>query len=261
MEELVGKLREFGLNEYEAKAFVALATHSSCTASDISEYAKIPQSKVYEIVKSLEMKGLVETWKSKPQRYKAVEPSIALTRIIERRKEKLNSLKRKVRILSEKLVPAIPKDDRESEIWSFSGRREFLEKSSEMLNRSKKYAYGMTRNFSRTSMLEKAMEEALKRGVKIRLLGVEDIPDTTTLARAKWYIDNGTEVRIMKVGPHPRVCLIDGKEVCIRIDDPFKSEFIWSNNDALINLMKSHFDSLWRRAKEIDPKKFKEIGG
>src|SRR6056297_2335517 len=65
-------LQELGLKEYEAKSFVALARRQHGTAKDISETSDVPRTRVYDAVRVLESKGLVETQHSNPQVFRAV---------------------------------------------------------------------------------------------------------------------------------------------------------------------------------------------
>src|SRR6056297_593921 len=65
-------LQQLGLKEYEAKSFVALARRQSGTAKDISETSEVPRTRVYDAIRVLETKGLVETQHSIPQVFRAV---------------------------------------------------------------------------------------------------------------------------------------------------------------------------------------------
>ncbi|MDH5782875.1 MAG: TrmB family transcriptional regulator, partial [Candidatus Bathyarchaeota archaeon] len=53
-------LRELGLTQYETRAYLALVDKGVLTASQISEYADVPYSKIYEVLASLEKKGWVK---------------------------------------------------------------------------------------------------------------------------------------------------------------------------------------------------------
>ena len=65
-------LQQLGLKEYEAKSFVALARRQKGTAKDISETSEVPRTRVYDAIRVLESKGLVETQHSNPQVFRAV---------------------------------------------------------------------------------------------------------------------------------------------------------------------------------------------
>ena len=74
----VDALVELGLTQYEAKCFVALARVPSGTATDVSELAEVPRSRVYETLERLHDLGLVDVQQSDPRRYRAIEIGRAL---------------------------------------------------------------------------------------------------------------------------------------------------------------------------------------
>ncbi|WP_254839100.1 TrmB family transcriptional regulator [Natronomonas marina] len=71
-DQAIELLQQLGLKEYEAKSFVALARRQRGTAKDISETSEVPRTRVYDAIRVLESKGLVETQHSNPQVFRAV---------------------------------------------------------------------------------------------------------------------------------------------------------------------------------------------
>ncbi len=252
-EKLLQELIDLGLSEYEAKIYLILALKGPLTAFEISEAINIPYSKVYEAIKKLKLKTIIEiSFEGKHKKFKAVESMTAIEKIIKQKEENLNRLKNRAKeislLIEKQRISSVP----EGKVWISEGTREFLERVSIMLKKANSYAYGITMKFSRISELDEEIIKAAKKGVKIKLLGIGRF-DELSLARAQWYVSHNIEVRMTELGIQPRVCLIDGKEVCMRIDNPNDSEFIWSDNQALVNFVKSYFDVLWKNAKEFKP--------
>ena len=54
MDEIIERLKEIGLNEYQSKVYVALLKKYPATGYEISKLANIPQSRTYDTLKSLE---------------------------------------------------------------------------------------------------------------------------------------------------------------------------------------------------------------
>ena len=77
IQEAVEILQQLGLKEYEAQCFVGLSQVPSATAKKISEITDVPRTRVYDAVRVLESKGLVEIQHSSPQRFRAVSLSEA----------------------------------------------------------------------------------------------------------------------------------------------------------------------------------------
>ena len=53
------KLKDFGLNSYEAKLWVALLSRGVSTAGELSDIANVPRSRTYDVLESLEKKGFI----------------------------------------------------------------------------------------------------------------------------------------------------------------------------------------------------------
>ncbi len=100
MEKMIEALRSFGLSEYEAKVLLALIAKGELTAKEVAEYSGIPRTSVYDVIKSLMNKGLVEAY-GKPMKFRALN-SEELMRIFSKKVEE------NLRYLREEL-PAIEK--------------------------------------------------------------------------------------------------------------------------------------------------------
>ena len=249
-EVLISDLKEFGLSEYEAKAYLALTLHGQLTASGVTEKSKIPQSKVYGILKSLSGKFLVESWNGKPIKFKAIEPSIGLKKVLERRKMVIANLKEKSEMILEQIKPLKGFETEQFGLWSSSGKLACMEKAAEMLDRAEKFGFATTSRFSRYPPLDNAYVSALKKGIKIKMLGTSKL-DQARKARATWYSNQGAEIRILEMRVHPIIGIIDNKEVSFRLDNSKTPDMIWSNNPALINVFKIYFEELWKKAKRF----------
>ena len=57
--ELISKLKDFNLNTYESKIWVALLMRGSATAGKLSELTDVPRSRCYDVLESLEKKGFI----------------------------------------------------------------------------------------------------------------------------------------------------------------------------------------------------------
>ena len=248
-ENLVQDLRNFGLSEYEAKAFLALSIHGPLSASSLSEKSKIPQSKVYNVMKNLMLKALAESWNSKPQKFRAVKTDHAFRKIIEAKKNEIKKLNDKTNEIIDQLKP-FEKKKEELGLWTGRGRKSFLEKAAEMVDRTKKLGLATTARFSRNPILDNAYSKALKSGIKIKIIGTSEL-DNDKRARAKWYKKQGAEIRILPMDVHPRIGIVDSKEICMRIDNPLESDFFWSNSPALVNIFGTYFKELWSKAKKF----------
>ncbi|MGQ4555314.1 HTH-type sugar sensing transcriptional regulator TrmB [Halobellus sp. GM3] len=74
---LEGVGERFNLGEYEIEAYLAVLEHGELTASEIADRTEIPQPRVYDTVRSLSDRGLVELRESRPMKIVAVDPEDA----------------------------------------------------------------------------------------------------------------------------------------------------------------------------------------
>jgi sugar-specific transcriptional regulator TrmB len=117
--EAVDLLQELGLKQYEAACFVALSRLPHATAKEMSETSDVPRTRVYDAVRVLESKGLVETHHASPKQFRAIpaDEAIGLLR---------SEYRSKTETLRETLQSIDPVDtDTEStpsvEVWSLTG--------------------------------------------------------------------------------------------------------------------------------------------
>ena len=75
--ERVGE--RFNLGEYEIDAYLTVLEHGQLTASEIADRTEIPQPRVYDTVRSLSDRSLVELRESRPMKIIAVDPDDAFS--------------------------------------------------------------------------------------------------------------------------------------------------------------------------------------
>jgi len=86
-ESFLKKIKDFGLNSYEAKIWTALLSRGVSTAGELSDIAGVPRSRSYDILESLEKKGFIVMKIGKPIKYMTIPPE----EVVERVKRKISS--------------------------------------------------------------------------------------------------------------------------------------------------------------------------
>jgi len=69
----LARLQEYGLTEYEARAYLALLDLDMAEASHIADLSRVPRTKIYQALDGLESKHLLKVIPERPKRY-VVQP-------------------------------------------------------------------------------------------------------------------------------------------------------------------------------------------
>jgi HTH-type transcriptional regulator, sugar sensing transcriptional regulator len=81
-QELINKIKDyFGLNVYETKVWLALLGKGVASAGEIAEISRVPRSRTYDVLETLEKKGFTIVKIGKPVKYIGVKPQVILERL------------------------------------------------------------------------------------------------------------------------------------------------------------------------------------
>ncbi|MDF9744827.1 TrmB family transcriptional regulator [Natrinema salsiterrestre] len=117
-QEAVSLLQDLGLQEYEARCFIALNKLPSGTAKEIHEISEVPRTRVYDAIRVLESQGLVEVQHTSPQVYRAVGIDEATQTLRQKYEDRITTLETH---LENTEVQDVEEDDQVQEVWSLTG--------------------------------------------------------------------------------------------------------------------------------------------
>jgi sugar-specific transcriptional regulator TrmB len=256
--DILDVLSKFGMSDYEAKVYATMVILGPTKAGTISKESKVPQSKIYEVLEQLIEKQVVEFLGGRPKEFRAIPPQFGLRTLIQNREKDVSELRSLITQLNGFLKPNESYEEVSEGIWVSKGRGfiEFFDKLSQMFDSSKKYVYAITRDFSYSPQLREAVKKCKKRKIDLKIMGMGSIDDANYY-RAKWYDAHGIKLKVFKTEVHPRIVVVDGKEVLIRLDhDPLKKRFtfhsLWSEDPSLAKVFDVYMKNLWRIAEPVD---------
>ncbi|MEM7825282.1 MAG: helix-turn-helix domain-containing protein [Candidatus Aenigmatarchaeota archaeon] len=254
--ELLEALKDFGLTEYETKVYTTLIFLGPSKVGKISKVSKVPQSKIYGVLEELAQKELVEVFDGRPKEIRAIPPSLAFKNLLQKKEEDLKILKSKINFLTNALERFGNDENFCEGIWVQKNEKnwEVLNRFSEMLNNCEKYAFDITRDFSLTQPFKESIRRCIRNGIKLMAISTIRF-DRESIYRAKWFYDNGLKIKIFETEGHPRVLIVDGKEVAIRLENyskkSFYFQFISSRNKFLTRIFDNYAKTLWKIAKPL----------
>lgn len=91
--ELKELLKELGFNEYEVNAYLTLIKEGPLTAGELATLSKVPQPRIYDVIRTLMSKGFVITIGGRPKRVVAVNPERVFSEIERKYIRKVNLVK------------------------------------------------------------------------------------------------------------------------------------------------------------------------
>ena len=177
-EQAIELLQQLGLKEYEAKSFVALARRQRGTAKDISDTSEVPRTRVYDAIRVLESKGLVETQHSNPQVFRAVSVDEAVNTLQSEYVERTESLRNTLSGLDP--IDGDEQTETTHEVWSISGDQGITSRTRQLIEGATEeliLVIGHEGVF--TDQLVEQLQLARERDVKVIIGTVDDELRTT----------------------------------------------------------------------------------
>jgi HTH-type transcriptional regulator, sugar sensing transcriptional regulator len=256
--DFLNKLKDFGLNSYESKLWIALLSRGVSTAGELSDISNVPRSRAYDVLESLEKKGFIVVKVGKPIKYLAVNPNEVVERVkkkvvqeAEQRNKILSQLKdgdvlEELNTLHTEGIKLVDPTDRSG---SFRGRDKVHEHLQFMVKNAKKSITLMTSKTGaerKFDVLAPALKKAVKAGIDVRVVvpsnASKDVIDAfASFTKVKQHKDANT-----------RFCVVDNKELLLFLTDDNKvhqsyDSAVWVEAPYFVNYFSSLFENEWKK--------------
>jgi sugar-specific transcriptional regulator TrmB len=253
IEDMSNELREYGLTVNETKVFLQLSRFSPNTASEISRLLEIPRTEVYNIVASLQNKGVIEATLDRPTKFNSIPIRRALDTLIEAERSRISTMESKrEEVLKrwEAVYPATPPEEKER-LQLLRGTDQIYARFSDLIARAQNevdvVAFGtdLTRALD-AGILRKA-QDLHNRGVAIRLLtDVKPKALGAEPSHSSWIDICQTESAVESAA---HFVVVDSHELLMFTKLPGgsrtgrkKATAMWTNSLTLVQTMKRLFD-------------------
>jgi HTH-type transcriptional regulator, sugar sensing transcriptional regulator len=257
-QRFLNKLKEFGLNSYEAKIWSALLSRGVASAGELSDISNVPRSRAYDVLESLEKKGFIVMKIGKPIKYIAVEPEEVLERVKQRVKAdadvqtkildelRNDSILTELETLYKQGVEVINPTDLSG---SLRDRTNMYNNMVTMINNAENSvmimttAKGLTR---KSEALKKAIEKAAKRGVKVRIAA----PVNKESKKAAETLGKAAKIKHIDT-IKARFMIVDNEQVSFALLDdekavPSYDVGVWVNTPFFAQTISQLFESVWK---------------
>ncbi len=258
--DFLNKLKDFGLNSYESKLWVALLSRGVSTAGELSDISNVPRSRAYDVLESLEKKGFIIVKVGKPIKYLAVPPAEVVERVKKKAMEEaelkskmLTGLKgsdvlNELNTLHSEGIKLVDPTDKSG---AFRGRDKVHEHLCYMIKNAKKSITLMTSKDGaerKHELLASFLHRAAKNGLDVRV----SLPVTASKEALAGFSKHA-KVKLHQSG-QARFCLIDGKEMLLFLTDDQKVHksydcAVWVEAPQFVDYFASMFDKEWKQGK------------
>lgn len=244
--DLIGNLEEFGLSQYEARAYLTMIGKGSLSASEIAYYSHLPRTKIYLTLKKLEKKGLSVISQQKPLICSAINPTEAFEEIVIIQEKRLMNMK--------KVIDKLQKiNDKSNYLKGLEEKRYFildpkstLQKLSALIENSRTSIIAILDvwGLRLISQCKSLLIKAIAKGVKIKLLISNQCIDSEDLS----FLPNEIIIKVGNV--FSNIIILDSGNI-INIDGGNGKAALFPSNDILGFSYMKIFEEEWKKAIEI----------
>lgn len=243
--------KELGFSEYEAKTLSSLTVLGIASPKEISLDSTVPQNKLYQILRNFEAQGILAVMPVKPKKYQLINLNELISKKIRQEEYKLKELKKEI-----SKIEQIPPKEQQFIFTLIKGQKAIINKLAENTREIRKEILGVQRDWKYWAEGLREMEKIIKKGVKVKLIGVVN---KGNIKKAQKWKQIGCEVKAYnkKFGENPlRFSIFDNKQARITIGKPEiqdSKEYltIWTNSRPLTNTLRNQFLSMWKECREL----------
>jgi len=231
----IDSLKEIGLQEGEIKLYISLLKLNEATATEISKHSGMHRSHIYDLIEKLKEKGLVSfVIKNNVKYFRASDPGNILD-YLDERKENIKKIMPELSKLRD-----ITKETLSVEIYK--GKEGIKTILNDILKEEKDYLLFGNLKFEKIMPL--FIEQFVKRADKLKITERAILESGTKIIPTK----RNEYKYISKEYLFPNAIVVYGNKVATFIwQDPFY--IILSKSDEISQSHKSHFNTLWKIAK------------
>ena len=244
--DLIGNLEEFGLSQYESRAYLTMIGKGSLSASEIAYYSHLPRTKIYLTLKKLEKKGLTIISQQKPLICSAINPTDAFDEIVLLQEQKLENMKRVVEKLQQINDESNSLKGLEEKRYFILDPKSTLQKLSNLVENTRTSITAILDIWGLRLISEcsSSLIKAITKGVKLQFLISNQCIGSEYLS----FLPNEIMMKIGNV--FSNIIILDSSNI-INIDGANGKAALFTSIDVLGFSYMKIFEDEWKKAIEI----------
>jgi len=223
-ERIVGAMKQLGFTQSDARLYLALLKRHPATGYELATASGVPRSAIYNVLRRLEGRGLVNAAGQKPTRYLPLAPERLLGMMEERFHKNLESL----RAALDKLAKRVP----DNRTWTLLGYAAMLDRARALIAESQ-HSVHLSVWRREAEALGEALRQAGAAGREVVLFSFTPLP--ADLGRALSY--GIAESELERHWPHRIILVADRRVVLLGgAQDSEENQALVSEDAALVEM-------------------------
>ena len=257
-DELKQELLKFDLTANQSKVYIFLGKYGSKTAPEVCRALKIARTETYQLLASIQKKGIISATFGHPIKFTALPPTKAIKTLVNAEKERVKSLEKQQKTII-KLWDSIPNfvrektEEEENRFQMLQGPNPINAKLKEMISEAKEEitVIGSEKDYLRFYHSD-FLDDLTGQKCKSKII--------TSCTEKTQYIFEHMDKKQIKCMPgniQDKLCFVmkDGNEMIFftRKDDRSlqSATAMWTDSSSMIYSMKVLFDFIWSNSKSF----------
>jgi len=249
-QELINRIKDyFDLNIYETKVWLALLGKGVASAGEIAEISRVPRSRTYDVLESLEKKGFAIIKLGKPVKYLGVKPHMILEKLknnvrsdAEERIVSLSNIKTtnefiKLEELYKEGINPVKREDLSAAIKGRSNISNYLREILQNASNEVIICTNAEDISLKLKLFQQTLEDLNKNDIKVKIALSGD-------EKLIKQIEKALEIKIKKIDVDAKFFIVDKKEILFYLSKnsgPDDSA-IWLNSEFFALAFASLFE-------------------
>lgn len=250
-QDLINRIKDyFDLNLYETKVWLALLGKGMASVGEVANISRVPRSRAYDVLESLEKKGFAIIKMGKPVKYLGVKPQMILERIktdirknAEERVRSLSKIKEsedffKLEELYRQGINPVKREDISASLKGKSNISNFLKEIIQNAEKEVIICTNVEEIKSKLKLFAQTFSILKKSNIKIKVVLSGDLKSIKE-------IEQKLSLKIKKTDIDSKFFIIDRKEILfyvLRGSDKTEDIAVWLNSDFFVGSFTSLFE-------------------
>ena len=227
MEDSLGHLQKLGFTDYEARAYVALLRDYPATRYQLSQNASIPDSKIYEVVRRLQDKGVITGLQGRPPRFVPLSPDQLVDQLERRTDESLDFLRNS--------FPRLAAEPAVQRMWNIEGYDSIISQAKELLDGAQDEVLAAMWRPEANALVD-CLRAAHKRTGSVSFLAY-DVCDIDFGTVKQHGFEQDLETQLIDFHGRWLALIVDRSRVLLGSSLDNSAGGVWSNHTALASIV------------------------